>query len=97
MKLKTTIAAAALTASSAFALIGPGTESKTFCLDLMEDASGPAYVGSCDQTKNNKITGKEILENGCAEHQVAQTTYRLPGGKYKFEIAPCLPPSVVQL
>ncbi len=96
MKFKTTIAAFALTASSAFALIGPGTTSKTYCLDQYEGQKGASYTGSCDQTANNKELGKALLENGCAEGQTALQALSF-GGKFDIEISSCMPPGVVQL
>lgn len=96
MKFQTTIAAFALTASSAFALIGPDTTTKTYCLDQYESDKGVSYTGSCDQTANNKALGKVLLENGCAEGQSALTALSF-GGKFDIEIASCMPPGVVQL
>jgi len=99
MNNKKTIASIAFVASSAFALIGPGpAQSKKICLDLFEDASGNAIVGTCDQNKNNEILKKTILSNGCAKDQAAMTAYKgTPNSEFNVKINACLPPNVVQL
>ena len=95
--MKKTIATIALTASpSAFALIGPGGETKTVCLNTYETAEGLLYAGSCDEAPNNEELGLEILENGCAEGQIALTARKF-GETWEPQIASCLPPNVVQL
>lgn len=97
MNFKKTIAAVALSTSSAFALIGPPTQTKTYCLDLYEGQSGATYAGTCDQTANNKTLKKPLLENGCAVDQVALSAHRVAPGKFNIEIYACMPPGVVQL
>lgn len=91
-----TIAAVALSASSAFALIGPGSERKTFCLNSYTDANGVQYVGSCDESFNNVTLNKPLLANGCAEGQSALTAYGF-NNQFSIEIGACMPPNVVQL
>ena len=101
MGFNKTIAAFAFSASSAFALIGPGVgqiETKALCLDLFEGGDGSQYAGKCDQTRNNHVQGFELLENGCTINQVAITAVKRFGSeKFDIEVRSCLPPNVVQL
>ena len=74
--MKKTIMALALTtaSSSAFALTGPGfgaIASKTLCLDAYQNENGVSFAGACDQSANNVYNKAVILENGCAEGQIA--------------------------
>jgi len=97
--MKKTISAVALMASStsAFALMAPPTQTKTICLDVYENEDGVKYAGTCDQAKNNQILGATILENGCAEDQIALTSRKYQGGSWDISIRACMPPNVVQL
>jgi hypothetical protein len=98
MKIKT-ISAFVLSASSAFALIGPGPlDTKTICLSAHEDKDGVVFAGSCDQARNNKTEKKDILANGCAEKQVAVTATKTRSAKeWSVKVYDCMPPHVVQL
>lgn len=97
MQFSKTIVAVAITASSAFALIGPGSEKKTICLSVQENAEGILYAGSCDESRNNKLQNLEILANGCAANQVSVSARKFPGGQYNVQVSSCLPPNVAQL
>ena len=101
MKFQKTIAAFAVTASSAFALIGPGfgqPETKQLCLDAYEANDGALFAGKCDQTRNNERNGRELLSNGCAVDQIAITAVKKFGAeKFDLEVRSCLPPNIVQL
>ncbi|WP_141735035.1 hypothetical protein [Oligoflexus tunisiensis] len=99
MKFKKSVTALALTASSsAFALMRPPVETKTICLDMYESAEGAAYAGTCDQSDNNETLKKKILENGCAEGQLAMTAQKWDKrGEFYPSIHSCLPPNVAQL
>ena len=100
MGFQKTLAAFAVTASSAFALIGPmpAAEFKNICLAVYDNADGAKWAGQCDQTRNNEIKGLELLENGCAEGQISLTaTKHQPSERFDIEIYSCLPPNVVQL
>ena len=96
MEFKKTIAALAITASSAFALTAPPQETKVVCLTVHEDAKGVMYSGNCDESRNNKQEKLEILANGCAAEQISirSTSFN---GKFNVQISSCLPPNVVQL
>lgn len=96
MNFKLTIAAVALSASSAFALIGPGTQIKTICLGSSTDANGVQYAGNCDESANNKTLQKPLLPNGCAADQISVTAYGYQN-KFNVEVTNCLPPNVAQL
>ncbi len=98
MKIKT-ISAFVLSASSAFALIGPhARDHKTICLDAREDKDGVLSAGSCDQAHNNKTEGLKILANGCAEGQVSLIDSKSKSAKkFNFNIPNCMPPHAVQL
>jgi hypothetical protein len=83
--MKKTVASLAILASlsTANALVGPGdSTSRTpnpkprptpvkACLNTYQMADGSVVAGECDASEQNKIYGVEILENGCAEEQVA--------------------------
>ena len=99
MEFKKTIVAFAITASSAFALIGPmPAEYKNLCLNVYDNANGVQYAGRCDETRNNEYSKLEILENGCAEGQISLTAMKVQGSeRFDIEINSCLPPHVVQL
>lgn len=96
--MKKTVAALALSASSsaAFALSPMPQATKTICLDVFEDANGLQNSGNCDEARNNEIRGVRILENGCAEGQIALVARKF-SNRFDIEIHPCLPPNVVQL
>lgn len=100
-KTTITIAALALSASTSFALIGPGgapMESRTYCLKSYTDFDGSANAITCDETANNETEGRTILGNGCAEDQMSLTTAKsISETRYPVEIGSCLPPNVVQL
>ncbi len=108
--MKRTVAALALSISTpSFALMMPATATKTICLDTFESEAGVKYAGNCDQAANNKELNLAVLENGCAEGQIALTsvaypTYnqsakqkKKPELKFDIEINACLPPNVAQL
>ncbi len=98
MNFKKTIAAVAITASSAFALTPPPTAKKTICLDARETNQGTLIAGDCDQAKNNVILKKTILDNGCAAGQISlQARSWGQPEKFNIEVHSCLPPNVVQL
>ncbi len=87
-----------LSASSAWALIGPGAETKTICLDTRMDKDGIIFSGNCDQSRNNRIEKKDLLANGCAEDQNSVVATRHKGEKaYSVKVPVCLPPNVAQL
>ncbi len=98
MKIKT-ISAIALTASSAFALIGPDPlDLKNICLQTHEDVDGVLSAVSCDETQNNKNGRLKILSNGCAEGQISLIdTKSKKEKKFRFNIPNCLPPHLIQL
>lgn len=97
MNIKT-ISAMLLATSSAWALIGPGAQHKTICLDAHIDKDGIISSGSCDQSENNKTLKKDIQSNGCAEDQASVVATRHKGQKeYNIKVPTCLPPNVVQL
>ncbi len=98
MKIKT-ISAFVLSASSAFALIGPRPmDTKTICFDVQTDKDGVMYAGTCDQADNNKNSGVKLLANGCAEEQISVTASKPKTVKqYNINVPKCLPPNVVQL
>jgi hypothetical protein len=98
MKMKT-ISAFVLSASSAFALVGPGRmDSKTLCVDVSEDNDGVFWGGTCDQSENNTKGNLKLLANGCAEGQISiVATKNKNAKKYNIQIPQCLPPNVVQL
>jgi hypothetical protein len=98
MKIKT-ISAFVLSASSAFALIGPhAMDHKTICLDTHEDKDGVLTSRSCDQSRNNRTQALKILANGCAEGQVSLIDSKeKTAKKFNFNIPNCLPPHVAQL
>ncbi len=92
--MKKTITSLALLASatSAQALIGPGGPRpvyNTYCLSNYETQDGQIYAGDCDLKDQNKRSGVEITETGCAEDQVAIVTVK------KLNIKAC--PTFVQL
>jgi hypothetical protein len=98
--MKKSIAVLALSASStsAFAFMMQPQQTKTYCLSVYEGADGAKFASSCDESKNNEILGKDLLENGCAEDQVALTARKHKGQKkFDIQISACLPPNVVQL
>ena len=95
---KITVATLALSASASFAFIGPGAESKTYCLNKYEDANGAVMVGTCDESRNNEDLGRELNSQGCAEGQVAMTaTKHAHTQQFSPVISSCLPPNVAQL
>lgn len=97
MKIKTTVAALALSASSSsFALMAPPTQTKTICLEVYETAEGVSYSSGCDASSNNVELGLTILENGCAVDQVALIAHKY-GRRFDIQISSCLPPNVAQL
>ncbi len=99
MKFKKTITALTLSASSsAFSLMAPPVETKTICLQSYEGQDGSTFVGTCDQSRNNKILEKEILSNGCAKGQTALVARRYAEDRPFYpEIGGCMPPNVSQL
>jgi hypothetical protein len=100
MKVTKTIAALSLTAAStsAFGLMMPPVKTKTVCLDQFETNDGSLRLGTCDQSKNNRIKHLPKLENGCAEGQAAMTVQKWEQNAEFFPNIPlCLPPNVAQL
>lgn len=108
MKRSVSLAALALSVSTpSFALMMPPVKTKTICLDSYEGAEGAKYAGNCDQAGNNAEAGVALLENGCAEGQIALTSVAYPSYpinnskkeelKFDIEIRSCLPPNVAQL
>ena len=97
--MKLTIAAVALSAATlALGLTPPPQETKTICLGIYESADGVERADSCDRARNNATLGLPLLENGCAAKQISVTSVKYQGSKeFTIEIAPCLPPNVVQL
>jgi hypothetical protein len=110
--MKRTLAALTLSvATPSFANFAPPAEIKTICLGVYESANGAQYAGSCDESKNNEITGAALLENGCAEGQIAVTAsrYESPKGataqkgkakeesKFDVQIKSCFAPNIAQL
>jgi hypothetical protein len=98
--MKKTIATFAITAASAnaFALYAPTAETKNICLSLYQNENNTAYVGTCDETKNNEFSKLPVLENGCAVGQVSMQTTRAQGQKeFNIKIYPCLAPNIAQL
>lgn len=108
--MKRTVAALALSVSTpSFALMMPPTKVKTICLDSYESEAGAKFAGNCDQAANNTELGLALLDNGCAEGQIAVTSAgyttftKKPKHKAKeelkfdIEIRSCLPPNVAQL
>ena len=95
--MKKTIATVAMIVSSQAAL-GLGFERPTnpppkkvnVCLSVSEGRDGSKY-GGCDETSNNAITEAKLLENGCAEKQVALKFID------KSPIEACMPPGMIQL
>ncbi len=90
-----TITALALlaSASSAHALIGPNPTHEplnTACVALYKGEGEAAYLGDCDQTKNNKKQNLEVNESGCPDGQAKFESYdvKLPN---------CMPIGIVQL
>jgi len=87
--MKKTITSLALIASAAnaYALpmpprpgqpLPPPPVERTICLSQYNTASdGSPFVGGCDESERNQMFGEELLENGCAKHQVAIKTTSL--------------------
>ncbi len=108
---KRTVAALALSISSpSYALMLAPVKTKTICLDVYESETGVKYSGNCDQSANNAELNLEILENGCAEGQIALTSVAYPDysapkkkakkeaePKFDIEIKACLAPNIAQL
>lgn len=99
MKINTSIAAIALAASgTSSALVPAPLETKTICLSSYELNDGSILANSCNQAANNEELQLEILENGCAEGQIALTATRWNQDQpWSIEIGNCLPPNVAQL
>ena len=100
MKINKSIAVLAMSASSAFALIGPNPnlQKKTICLNVHENAKGVLFAGSCDESRNNKIQGLDLLANGCAADQVSVVATKFSANtKFNVQVNSCLPPNIVQL
>lgn len=98
--MKKTIAAMALIASSNALAIAPPVmpgqpqpKVVKYCLSLSEyeTEAGKALYAGCDESSNNKYEKRQLLENGCAEGQVALS---IQGGA---KIRSCMPPGMVQL
>ena len=100
--MKKTITALALSAasSSAFALMAPQNPeeivTKTICLNVYQDAKGVSYAASSDATVNNEFYKVALLENGCAEGQVALTATKI-NKKFDVSIKSCVPVNITQL
>ncbi|RZA25960.1 MAG: hypothetical protein EOP10_05185 [Proteobacteria bacterium] len=112
--MKRTVSAAALALSistPSFALMLPPSATKTICLDSYESETGAKFAGNCDQAANNKELALPLLDNGCADGQIALTSVAYPASfvqnspkqkkntklKFDIEINNCLPPNVAQL
>lgn len=98
--MKKTIATIAIIASGSVSMAiarppnpnAPKPVLKTVCLKISNTASDRSQtVGFCDQTNNNKRAQADLLENGCAEGQVAIKTYN------QVAISSCMAPGIVQL
>ena len=108
-KMKKTISATVIAlsgATSALALFAPQPiDAKTYCLEtyqVLNDAGNPSgeIAGTCDESTNNGILQRPIQANGCAQGQVALTTYRyaFDGNQdFPITIGSCMPPNVTQL
>lgn len=98
---KTTISLAVLAISTAsVAFIGqPGNwTTKTYCINVEEDASGNKYAGTCDRSDNNQQLNLVLGTNGCAEGQASLTTRKGRGQQdFPIQIHPCMPPNAAQL
>lgn len=88
--MKKTIGSIALLMSAAqahaFIVPTPGNQPRprprpvvqTYCLSQQQTASdGSMTVGSCDESERNQMMGSELMENGCAQDQVAIKAVRL--------------------
>lgn len=107
--MKKTISATIVALSSAtsvLALWAPApVESKTYCLGMYDiqnaEEGSPVYMaGTCDASYNNAYYQTPLLDNGCAEGQIALTTHRYGGGEegeFPIQIGSCMPPNVTQL
>lgn len=76
MKKTITSLAILASASSAFALVGPGgpgnhPKPKNVCLSHSVGNQGEAYVGDCDQSQMNRLRKLPLLANGCAVNQAS--------------------------
>lgn len=99
MKKTISLAALAISASSSFALIGPPSNNdvRMYCVSVY-GGQGSMVAGSCDETDNNRYYHREIMDNGCAEGQMAiYTSKSRRQMRYPIEINMCLPPNVAQL
>lgn len=92
--MKKTVASLAIlaSASSAFALIGPGgpgqPRPRNYCVSSYHGQNGEAYVGDCDLTQQNLRRQAPLLQNGCAQNQASLRSVRV-------RLAAC--PTFVQL
>ncbi|OQW46602.1 MAG: hypothetical protein A4S09_05325 [Proteobacteria bacterium SG_bin7] len=94
--MKKTISAIALLATSnSMAMPAPHTGPKPVyvkvCLATHVSQKDGSIWGGCDESRNNVVEKRQLLENGCAEGQVALTF------KDKSPIQACFPPGMVQL
>lgn len=91
------IASGSLTAQVASAIARPTDPSaprpkiSTACLGINQNADESVSLSSCDSASNNKRSGVELKQNGCAEGQAAIRTLN------KLAISSCMPPGMVQL
>lgn len=99
MKINISIVAMALAVSgTSFGRIAQPLETKTLCLNSYELSDGSTLAGGCDASANNQVLGAVLLDNGCAEGQVALSASRWSSeDAWSIEIGSCLPPNVVQL
>ncbi|SMF79917.1 hypothetical protein [Pseudobacteriovorax antillogorgiicola] len=99
MKVQKTIAVMSLAVSASASAFMPApqpTKTKTICLNSYELRDGSVNAGTCDESDNNYYDQREILDNGCAEGQIALKT-KLVNGKFDINVRSCLPTNVVQL
>ncbi len=79
MKKSITAMALLASATSAHALVGPGTgpvpTPNVACVAVSYDADGSLHAADCDETRNNKRLGRKLLANGCAEDQARIVSY----------------------
>jgi hypothetical protein len=80
--MKKTVASLAIlaSASSAFALIGPGDgnprpQPKNVCLSLYQGERGESYLGDCDNSELNRQRRAPLQANGCAAGQASLRSF----------------------
>lgn len=98
MKKSITSLALLVSATSAHALPPPQNPNAPkpkiviSCLDINSvEKDGSLYIGTCNESENNKTLNKKLNGNGCADDQVAIRTLD------KSPVAACMPVGAVQL